>query len=385
MSSEIEPNDEGTAQEAMTEHVLVQRTGRAMASEVSIQLAVAPEEVAQAERAANLCMEWYAEVDARLSRFRPQSDLSRLNESAGKWHAASDVLYAAVERAIRAAQETGGLFDPTLLPQLESLGYDRDFDEIAHQERTPDTPSVNAPLSPGGLWRGIELDARRRRIRLPVGARLDLGGIAKGWAADVAIERFCASFANALANAGGDLRLRGFPAPETPWSVGVSNPHGTTQEDAVTVSFSRGGLATSGAVKRWWLRDGRTIHHLLDPRSGAPMRLWTPGMEEASTDQPLIATATALTPTATQAEVAAKVALLRGYPAALRSVEAAWNATIGAEESELAGGSFVAAERDVALILILGTGKLVYSANLLPYLTSWGTEGAPHIAGLCSL
>lgn len=391
----------GASSDAGERRVLVRREGRPMATDVSVQIAALPEQEVAAEAAAAACMDWFDEVDLRLSRFRPDSELSRLN-AAGRWFAASETLFDVVSLAIAAARASDGLFDPALLPDLEALGYDRDFALIAQREIAPafshrsEVPAeIPAEIPAARAWRDVALDATRRRVRLPEGVRLDLGGIAKGWAADVALSRYCAPFPGALVNVGGDLRARGGPNPGEPWSVGIRNPReelaGEPQGEphvepeqvftetprtpyAAVVSFSRGGLATSGALRRWWLRDGRRQHHLLDPRTGRPMRLWigdadTRQGSSVAEAEPLIATATVLAPTAARAEVAAKVALLRGYPDALRGVEAAWEryGAVGPETDVDAG---------VALALTFGSGEITLSSNFRAYLETWGTEGA---------
>jgi thiamine biosynthesis lipoprotein len=362
--------------------ILVQRAGRPMATDVSVQIAVAPDQEAAAATAEDACMAWFDEVDDRLSRFRPDSELSRLNLAAGQWFAASGVLYEAVAAAVRAAQASEGLFDPTLLRQIEALGYDRDFALIAHHG-VPLGEPVAAPEK-RAAWSEIALDERRRRIRLPQSVGLDLGGIAKGWAADVALNRYCIAFPGALVNVGGDLRARGGPAPEQAWSVGIRHPQhelaappdgsplalaSSASTYAAVITFSRGGLATSGALRRWWLRDGQRQHHLLDPRTGRPVPLWIDGDSEGAEGRSLIATATALAPTAARAEVAAKVALMRGYPDALRAVEAAW-------ERYGAVGPETDADAGVALVLTFGDGEVVLSSNVQTYLATTGTDGA---------
>jgi thiamine biosynthesis lipoprotein len=355
-----------------------------MATDVSVQISASPEQTRAAAAAADACMTWFAEVDARLSRFREESDLSHLNRSAGHWFVASPLLFAAVTVAVQSAEASSGRFDPTLLGQIQALGYDRDFAEIAQREvGSARYDTGPAPLLPES-WRDIQLDPAGRRIRLPEPVRLDLGGIAKGWAADVALHRFCLPFGGALINVGGDLRAYGGPAPGESWSVGIRDPRReleTTAEMAsqpnyvATLTFSRGGLATSGAVRRWWLRDGRRQHHLLDPRTGRPAPLWidddTPrGATDSNLAPTLLATATALAPTAARAEVAAKVALLRGFPEALRAVEAAW-------EQPAPLTSPVDADVAVALVLTFGNGEVAISENLPAYLSSWGTLDAP--------
>lgn len=138
--------------------------------------------------------------------------------------------------------------------------------------------------------------------------------------------------------------------------------------DRAIVRFAKGGLATSGATKRWCYQGNQRQHHLLDPRTGRPAHLWLPSSAEGG-DTPeaerLIATATALAPTAARAEVAAKVALLRGYPVALRAVEAAWNAP-------RRDGVPSQADEGVALLLILGNGEVAISSNMNAYLERQG-------------
>ncbi|HZC76304.1 MAG TPA: FAD:protein FMN transferase [Ktedonobacterales bacterium] len=371
----VEAQQQVEQQLADEPRVIVSRAQRCMATQVSVQLAVPPQQARAAESSADAVLAFLREVDARLSRFRPESELCVLNRAAGGWFVASSLLFEAVVAALRAAHASGGLFDPALLPQLEALGYDRDFDLIARGESATGQPvGTFAP----GAWRDIELEAGGRRIRLPHGLRLDLGGIAKGWAADVAIERLCAPFAHALVNVGGDLRLRGGPQPGASWTAGMRDPrrapadvadvaNGDAGPHVAVVAFSRGGLATSGAVRRWWRQGGIRRHHLLDPRSGLPAPLWI----EAADGDELIATATALAPTAARAEVAAKVALLRGYPGALRAVEDAWarDGAVGAADAD--------ADAGVALALVMGSGAVELSANVAEWLATWGTEGAP--------
>jgi thiamine biosynthesis lipoprotein len=221
----------------------------------------------------------------------------------------------------------------------------------------------------------VELDPDALRLRLPEGARLDLGGIAKGWAADLALTTYCEPFPGALVNVGGDLRASGGPQANEAWSVGMRSPHAEAgapepgaAEWAATIRMSRGALATSGAARRWWRDGGKVRHHLLDPRTGLPLALWT-GAEVGASASRAIAMVTALAPTAERAEVAAKLALLRGYPQAARAVESAWEryGAIGPDDDPDAG---------VALIVTFSDGNIALSANAHAWLATWGTEGA---------
>jgi FAD:protein FMN transferase len=361
--------------------ILVSRSGRPMATDVSVLIAAYRDQVEEANAAGDACMAWFDEVDARLSRFHPESELRQLNRSGGAWFDASPVLYGAVEAAVRAARASDGLFDPTLLAQLEALGYDRDFMLIERREITTGGEARPTWTPPTQAWRAVELDPGAMRIRLPAGARLDLGGIAKGWAADLAFTAYCEPFPGALVNVGGDLRASGGPQENEAWSVGMRSPRAEAgapapgaPEWAATIRLSRGALATSGAVRRWWREGGAVRHHLLDPRTGLPLHLWTgadmDGAAEADApDSRPIAMVTALAPTAERAEVAAKLALLRGYPQAARAVESAWEryGAIGPDDDLDAG---------VALIVTFGDGVIALSANARAWLATWGTEGA---------
>jgi thiamine biosynthesis lipoprotein len=231
----------------------------------------------------------FATWETALSRFRPESELSQLNASAGRTMSISPLLLLVVEAALRAARATDGIFDPTLQPHLAVLGYDRSFDDVA-----PDGPPP-ALLGPGGSWRSIEVDRTAGTIRLPAGAGLDLGGIAKGMAVDAAITGLVRSgVATAVVEAGGDLAVAGLPPGVPAWPVAVEVVAGRRE-----ISITSGGLATSGISRRSWRRGGVDQHHLVDPRTGSSARndLWS---------------VTAAAATCAQAEVAAKVAFVLG-------------------------------------------------------------------------
>lgn len=366
----------------MGKRVLIEQVERMMGTRVDVHLSVAAEESANASAAVNACFAWLRAVETTLTRFNPTSELCQLNQSSGEWRTVSQLLFDAVEQSMLAARATDGLFDPTLLPLLEKLGYDRDFESIAagdseqgqaqQQDREPEAATETPQV---GLWRECELDRQRLRIKLPRGAKLDLGGIAKGWAADQALERFFASFPDVIINVGGDMRVRGEKEPGEPWALGIGDPRDAPETEAsqhaIVLTLRQGGLATSGATTRWWRYGGRRQHHLLDPRTGQPARIWIDPSDDSVEDDvaatPLIATATALAPSAAEAEVAAKVALLRGYPDALRPVASAWDAT--ANSTAMYGDS------NVALMLILGTGDVVTSSHVQQYLGSLGGGG----------
>ncbi|HZC05645.1 MAG TPA: FAD:protein FMN transferase [Ktedonobacterales bacterium] len=345
-----------------------------MATQVGVHVLAEPGAEAVAHEAITACLEWFREVDVRLSRFTAESELSRLNAAAGSWQTVSPVLFDALAQSVRAAEESDGLFDPTLLTLIEALGYDRDFSAIRHSETRPALAGarslwVGAGATVAGGWRAIELDAANRRVRLPFGVRLDLGGIAKGWAADVALERFFAPSQPALINVGGDMRARGGPETGGVWPIGLGTSEAALDADPTTlpvVTLGAGGLAVSGARDRWWYQAGRRQHHLIDPRTGRPAQLWIDADDspDSATGEPLIMAVAALAPTAAHAEVAAKVAIMQGYPLALRSVERAWAQMMTDPPTSQAQVTNGYGPAPVALILTLGTGELVCSQNL---------------------
>jgi thiamine biosynthesis lipoprotein len=354
------------------ERTLVERSERIMASQIGVHVAAPPGTRAQAraESAIEACMTWFREVDQRLSRFAEESELSRLNAAAGTWRRVSRTLFTAVEESVAAAEASGGLYDPALLPVLEALGYDRDFKRFGYGDVAVESSDVPTATASAGAWRRIELDRAQRRIRLPAGTRLDLGGIAKGWAADVALERYFTPDDNVLIDVGGDLRAQGGPREDQPWAIGIGDPRYERQIDVTgeqpcvaVLTLGHGGLATSGATGRWWRRGGQRQHHLIDPRTGRPAHLWIDAEDDATdAGGELIATATALAPTAARAEVEAKVALLRGYPDALSS-EGTGKSGDGRQTC------------DVALLLVLGSGRVVCSEHVADYLATQGGGG----------
>jgi FAD:protein FMN transferase len=229
----------------------------------------------------------FEDLEQIFSRFRDDSELCAVNARAGSWVDVTRVFASVLRFAIRGAQATSGLFDPTVLRPLEAVGYDRDFDSISLRRTAP--PRV--PGVAAGLWRGIVI--RNRRVRLPSEAALDFGGVAKGWAVDRAVEA-ASDLRWAVVNAGGDLRVVGTPPPGEV-SVAIEDPSDRRRSCAGLV-LTGGAVATSSATRRSW---GPGLHHLIDPRTSLP----------AATG---IVQATAWAPTCAEAEIRSTWALLAG-------------------------------------------------------------------------
>ncbi len=210
-------------------------------------------------------------IDMACSRFRPDSEISRLHERAGSEVTVSPLLAEAIAVALRAGRLTGGLVDPTVGTAVRDLGYDQDFDEFDHDNPLPVPSGRPVP----GWWR-VSLDERERRLVLPRTVRLDLGATAKALAADRAARLIATVIGGGvLVSLGGDVSVAG-PAPDDGWRIAVADDHRLAGlAPRTTVTISAGGLATSSTTCRTWRRAGRTVHHIVDPRTGdVPEPAW---------------------------------------------------------------------------------------------------------------
>jgi thiamine biosynthesis lipoprotein len=259
---------------------------RAMGTEVAVLGPVGP----HFSSATAAVRRRFATEERRFSRFRMDSELSRVNQASGTLVRVSGGFAEVTRLALVAARRTGGLFDPTVHDALVAAGYDRDFDEVLAGARG----ALHAAV-PCGRWREVRLDGDA--LHLPPEVHLDFGGIAKGWTSDRAAEDALATgLPWVLVNAGGDLRLEG-DAPAIDVSVEDPEARGT---ELLRLKLTGGALATSSVAKRSWA-PGK--HHVIDPRTGKP----------AGTD---LLQATVWAPTCARAEVLATQALLLGRTSA---------------------------------------------------------------------
>jgi thiamine biosynthesis lipoprotein len=202
-------------------------------------------------------------LDRSCSRFRDDSEVGSVNREAGSDVHVGPLLLAVVEEALRVAAVTGGRVDPTVGPALRALGYDRDFRLIAR--RGP--PGFTYVPAVG--WRAVRIDRRRSTLRIPRGSTLDLGAIAKAFAADrIASRVHAATCAKALVGLGGDISVA--DAPPGGWPVVVTDDHRREDGRGQTVGISHGGLATSSTTVRRWRAGDRDMHHIVDPTTGQP-------------------------------------------------------------------------------------------------------------------
>ncbi len=270
-----------------------------------------------------------AAIDRACSRFRDDSDLNRVNTHAGGQPVpVAPLLIEALQVALRAAQLTDGDVDPTVGAALVLAGYDRDFslleqlrgsnaawatdDRCEHAEARVAT---EAPADGGDLrnrslptliarrlsgHRTVRLDPMFSTARIPSGIMLDLGATAKAWAADRGARAVWeAARCGVLVSLGGDIATAG-PAPPGGWRIHVTDDHRSGPDaPGQVVAIVDGGLATSSVAVRRWRRGERTMHHIIDPSSGAPARGPWRTVSVAAAD-------------CTDANIAATAALVRG-------------------------------------------------------------------------
>jgi thiamine biosynthesis lipoprotein len=256
------------------------RRFRAMGTEIELLV-----HAAGADAALEAAESEFHRLEAILTRFRPESELSRLNE-AGSLEVGPELLEV-VELALAARAQTDGRFDPTVHDAVVSAGYDRSFEQL---------PQDGAAVIVGGVTGGAVL-IEGSTIELAPEVRLDLGGIGKGYAAARAAGLLAAA-GPALVNAGGDIAVKGGT-----WPVGVE-----TADGELTLELTGGGLATSGRDRRHWRRNGEELHHLIDPATGLP----------SPSD---LLRATVVATDAVEAEVWAKALYIAGEEEAVREAD----------------------------------------------------------------
>lgn len=249
-------------------------------------------------------------LEGAWSRFRPESELSLLNAAGGgRPVVVSPRTFALIARAVDAWRRTEGRFDPTGLHAIRTWGYDRDFAEVetgARLEPARDPFEAVGPLVGCGE---IGLDPMVRAVTLPVGMALDLGGIGKGYAADLVAEELMTMGAESVCvDLGGDLRVVG-PGPyDGAWETTFDDPDLAGRLGRLR--FGSGAVATSTRLRRRWRRGDAELHHLLDPATGAPAESG-------------LATVTVLAGEAWWAEVLAKAAFVAGAGDGCALLEAA--------------------------------------------------------------
>jgi len=204
-------------------------------------------------------------LEGLLSRHIVDSEVSQINAQAGEWVKVSDPTLAVIELGIEYGELTGGAFDITVGALVSLWGFGTgDYKVPTNEEIASALQTVD--------YRRIEVDKAGKRVRIPAGTVLDLGGIAKGYIVDEA-RRFLVEnrIQRAIVNAGGDISVIGSRPDGTPWRVGVQNPDDPSQIRWV-IPLQNNSVVTSGDYQRYFVQDGERWHHILDPRTGFPAR-----------------------------------------------------------------------------------------------------------------
>ena len=242
------------------EPVLTKRTFRALGTSATVVV----QDPMTVDAAAEVLAEELDAIDVACSRFRTDSELQRLHEQAGRTVAVSPLLFDALTIAVNAAERSSGAVDPTVGNAIAALGYDADLDEV--QSRPPAPPQA---LGPVAGYQHVQLNRADLTVRIPRGVRLDLGASAKALAADRAAASISHRIAGGvLVSLGGDVAVAG-PPPVGGWPIGIARESSTPAErvDQV-VALAGGGLASSAPSVRTWRVGDRTVHHIIDPRTG---------------------------------------------------------------------------------------------------------------------
>jgi thiamine biosynthesis lipoprotein ApbE len=220
------------------------------------------------DRASNAVNEVLEDVDTAYSRFREDSELSRLNANPGRVVRVSPLLATAIDAAQRAARLTDGAVDPTVGQAIRIAGYDDDFSRVATANRGP--VNLRAWRVPG--WKAIGFDRRSRVVLLPAGVELDLGSTGKALAADLAARAAlnAAGDGGVLVSLGGDIATAGTPPPGG-WRIHVAEDSRERPDaDGEVICLPAGGIATSSTTVRRWTRGTAVWHHIIDPQTSLP-------------------------------------------------------------------------------------------------------------------
>lgn len=276
---------------------------------------------------------WFEEWEQTLSRFRLDSELSRLNRTFDQPIPVSDAFWDVFQTAVWADEFSQGLVTPTILDAMLEAGYDRSFHDMSQEQFNGMIPHQIEAHS----LSMVVADPENQTITLPKSVHLDFGGVAKGWAAHQAMERL-RDFGPCLMNAGGDIAISGPRLDGSKWQVGVSDPF-KAGSDFDILHVDSGGVASSGKDRRNWRRNGRIQHHIINPNTGHPV------------DSDVLRV-TVVAPSVIEAEAAAKTAFI-----------------LGAEN----GIAWIESHPSYAGLVILESGEVFISQSMPDYL-----QGAMH-------
>ncbi len=268
--------------------------------------------------------------------------MSALNRFAGEWFPVSDELMDMLQLSLNYHRETDGLFDPSILPELKQIGYDRSMDEIRANGARVASHASKRTSRPA--FREIELDPAGNRVRMPRGMEIDLGGIAKGWIVKSAAQLLNTFVDVCAVSAGGDIQFVGKPLDGLDWDVYLEDPRDPVQMLA-QVHLLAGAVATSSVMKRTWSQGDTMRHHLIDPHTGEP----------AQTDWLSV---TVISPDVILSDVYAKAILIGG---------------------ETEAGKLLNLKKDLTYIAVNQHGNILGSPRYKDYLYELTTDNLFHL------
>ncbi|MEO8897977.1 MAG: FAD:protein FMN transferase [Candidatus Dormibacter sp.] len=242
---------------------LTSTTGRAFATTLHVVVTL-PDRLHAASHAVDRVV---ADIDRTCSRFRGDSEITRLQARAGAWAAVSPLLFTALRAALRGAALSEGAVDPTVGTAVKTIGYVGDFATVA---RDRGAVSLRIAAIPG--WRCVRLDEVTRSVLVPAGVEIDLGATAKALASDLAASAALDAMGGGgvLVNLGGDIAVAGEP-PADGWVIQVSEASDAPIAAGVeAIAIRDGGVATSTTTIRRWRRGTIDLHHIVDPSTGLP-------------------------------------------------------------------------------------------------------------------
>ena len=243
---------------------------RGFALGTSVRIVVSSKKI-NPKTIAEAILEDMKRITYKFSTTDERSVVKKINDHTGEWVEVDEETYSLIKAAYAFAELTEGAFDPTVGKLLEVWGFTGNYENL----RVPSNDEIEKALSSVG-YRNILLDDRHFRVMVKNGSKIDLGGIAKGYALDRA-RQIALSFdedATGFVEAGGDIRIIGPKFGKYPWVIGVKDPRG---DDVIDYIYLKSGaVATSGDYERYFIEDGIRYHHIIDPSTGYPARgVWS--------------------------------------------------------------------------------------------------------------
>jgi len=217
------------------------------------------------ERIAKAILDELKRLTVKFDPRNPRSIIHKINEANGDWVSVDEETFTLIKASIRFAQITDGAFDPTLGKLIELWGFD------VMKPHLPTDDEIKETLKHSG-YKNVLFDDKNMRVKLLNGIKLDLGGIAKGYALEKA-RQIAKSFdpdVTGFVEAGGDIRIIGPKFGREPWVVAIKDPR--KEEPMDFIYLLDGAVATSGDYERFFEMNGRRYHHILDPKTGYPAR-----------------------------------------------------------------------------------------------------------------